>query len=84
MILYYNEVLLESEDIMQLTAILTPADEGGFVAMNPETGTYTQGETVQEALANLQEATELYLEEFPMKIRQKSLIKTIEVLANAS
>ena len=49
---------------MQLTAVLTPAAEGGFVAMNPETGTHTQGESVEDALANLQEATELYLEEF--------------------
>ena len=48
---------------MQLTAVLTPAPEGGFVATNPETGTTTQGETVEEALANLKEATELYLEE---------------------
>jgi len=31
---------------MQLTAVLTPAEEGGFVAMNPETGTTTQGETI--------------------------------------
>ena len=50
---------------MQLTAVLMPAEEGGFVALNPETGTTTQGETIEEALANLQEATELYLEEFP-------------------
>ena len=50
---------------MFLTAILVPAPEGGFVAMNPETGTTTQGETIPNALANLQEATELYLEEFP-------------------
>ena len=28
---------------MQLTAILTPAVEGGFIAMNPETGTHTRG-----------------------------------------
>ena len=48
---------------MQLTAVLVPAPEGGFVATNPETGTTTQGETVEEALANLREATELYLEE---------------------
>ena len=48
---------------MQLTAVLAPAPEGGFVATNPETGTTTQGETVEEALANLKEATELYLEE---------------------
>ena len=50
---------------MQLTAVLTPAEEGGFVAMNPETGTTTQGETIEEAIANLKEVTALYLEEFP-------------------
>lgn len=53
---------------MQLTAVLTPAEEGGFVALNPETGTTTQGETVEEAVANLREATELYLSEFPLPI----------------
>ena len=53
---------------MKLSAVLTPAQEGGYVAFNPETGTTTQGETVEEALANLAEATELYLEEFPMTI----------------
>jgi predicted RNase H-like HicB family nuclease len=52
---------------MLLTAVLTPAEEGGFVAFNPETGTTTQGETVHEAVANLKEATTLYLEEFPIK-----------------
>jgi hypothetical protein len=31
---------------MKLTAVLTPAEEGGYVALNPETGTTTQGETV--------------------------------------
>jgi predicted RNase H-like HicB family nuclease len=51
---------------MELTAVLTPAEEGGFVALNPETGTTTQGETVEQALANLKEATALYLTEFPM------------------
>jgi len=49
---------------MKLTVVLTPADEGGFVALNPETGTTTQGETVEEAVANLREATALYLSEF--------------------
>jgi predicted RNase H-like HicB family nuclease len=43
-----------------------PAPEGGFTALNPETGTTTQGESVEEALANLREAAELYLEEFPI------------------
>jgi predicted RNase H-like HicB family nuclease len=52
---------------MQLTAVLTPAEEGGFVALNPETGTTSQGETVEEAVANLKEATMLYLEKSPVR-----------------
>ena len=52
---------------MQLTAVLTPAEEGGYVAFNPETGTTTQGESVAEAVENLREATELFLEEFPQR-----------------
>lgn len=50
---------------MELSALLTVAPEGGYVAFNPETGTTTQGETIEEALENLKEATALYLEEFP-------------------
>ena len=46
---------------MELTAVLTTAEEGGFVALNPETGTTNQGETVEEAVANLRQATMLYL-----------------------
>lgn len=53
---------------MQLTAVLMPAPEGGFVAVNPETGTTTQGESSDDALTNLREATALYLEEFPVTI----------------
>lgn len=36
-----------------------------FVATCPEIGSVSQGQTMEEALQNLQEATELYLEEFP-------------------
>lgn len=64
---------------MTLTAILTPDSEGGFVALNPETGTTTQGDTLQEALLNLKEATELYLEEFPQKTSFPSLMTTFEI-----
>ena len=49
---------------MTLTAVLVPAQEGGYVAYNPETGSTTQGASVAEAVENLREATELYLEEF--------------------
>ena len=67
------------EQIMLLTAVLTAAEEGGFIALNPETGTTTQGETVAEAVLNLKEATSLYLEEFPMNIHAHPLVTTFEV-----
>jgi predicted RNase H-like HicB family nuclease len=59
---------------MHLTAVLTPAEEGGFVALNPETGSTTQGETIEEAIANLKDATALFLEEFPLQIAAHPLI----------
>lgn len=67
---------------MTLTAVLTPAEEGGFVAFNPETGTTTQGESVSEAVDNLREATELYLEEFPLVQTGHSFLTTFEVIAH--
>jgi predicted RNase H-like HicB family nuclease len=68
---------------MELSAVLTAAPEGGYIAFNPETGTTTQGETVEEALANLQEATELYLEEFPLAAVGRPLLTTFRVAAHA-
>jgi predicted RNase H-like HicB family nuclease len=71
------------ETPMLLTAVLIPAAEGGFTALNPETGTTTQGESVEEALANLREATELYLEEFPLTTSGQPLITTFQVAVDA-
>jgi predicted RNase H-like HicB family nuclease len=68
---------------MMLTAVLIPAPEGGYTASNPETGTTTQGETIEEAVANLREATTLYLEEFPLASAGRPLITTFEVAVNA-
>ena len=64
---------------MLFTAVLSPAEEGGYIALNPETGTTTQGETVDEAIANLKEATSLYLEEFPGTFSSHPLITTFDV-----
>lgn len=68
---------------MELSAVLTPAIEGGYVAFNPETGTTTQGESIEEALTNLQEATELYLEEFPLTVTGRSLLTTFHIAEHA-
>ena len=59
------------------------ADEGGFVALNRETGTTTQGEIVDEAIENLREATTLYLEEFGLTPHEAPLVTTFTVPHNA-
>lgn len=64
---------------MELTAVLTPAEEGGFVALNPETGTTTEGETVEETVANLREATALYLGKFPLPITGHPVVTVFTV-----
>ena len=42
-----------------------------YVAECPEVGTASQGTTIEDAVVNLQEATELYLEEFSLKETQQ-------------
>jgi len=52
---------------LRVEAVITAAEEGGFIAHDPSTGTTTQGESVEEASANLLEAVQLFLETFPEK-----------------
>ncbi len=54
-----------------------------YVAQCPEIGTASQGETIEEAVNNLQEATELYLEEFPIKTSFRPIMTTFEVPTHA-
>lgn len=62
----------------RLTAILHREEEV-YVAECPEVGTVSQGDTVEEALANLREATELFLEECPQPALAPRLLTTFEV-----
>ena len=61
-----------------LTAILYK-EEDVYVAECPEVGTASQGESIEEAITNLKEATELYLEEFPFPETSPRLLTTFEV-----
>ena len=54
-----------------------------YVADCPEVGTASQGGTIEEAVQNLQEATGLYLEEFPLKQACRPILTTFEVPAHA-
>jgi predicted RNase H-like HicB family nuclease len=65
-----------------LTAALHKEDDL-YVAECLEVGTVSQGATIEEAVANLKEATELYLEEFPLPEISPRLLTTLEVVAHA-
>jgi len=58
-------------------------EEDLYVAECPEVGTVSQGYTIEEAVANLKEATELYLEEFPLPQVTRSLLTTFEAAVYA-
>jgi predicted RNase H-like HicB family nuclease len=48
---------------MRFKVILEPSEEGGFTVYVPSLpGCISEGETSEEALENIQEAIELYLE----------------------
>ena len=51
-----------------------------YVAECPEVGTVSQGASVEQALANLKEAMELYLEEFALPKSGSVLLSTFEVV----
>ncbi len=59
-------------DPMRTTCVLIPDPDGGYTALNPETGTASQGDTIEEAEANLKEAVELYFESFPTRSNRQA------------
>jgi len=60
------------------SAIITK-EEDMFIAESPEVGTVSQGKTIEEAVNNLKEATELYLEEFPLKRKSNPIMTVFEI-----
>ena len=54
---------------MKLTIVLEPQEEGGFTAYVPSLpGCISQGETKEEAIKNIKEAIELYVEDEPKNL----------------
>ncbi|MFH1669790.1 MAG: type II toxin-antitoxin system HicB family antitoxin [Candidatus Woesearchaeota archaeon] len=48
---------------MEITIVLEPAEEGGYTAYVPSLpGCISEGDTKEEAIKNIKEAIELYLE----------------------
>jgi len=63
---------------VQIFTAVVHREEDLYVASCPEVGTVSQGGTIEDALANLKEATELYLEEFPVPDVGRPFLTTFE------
>ena len=69
--------------VVQTFTAVVHKEEDMYVATCPEVGTVSQGRTLEEAISNLKEATQLYLEEFPPAERGRTYITTFEVASLA-
>jgi predicted RNase H-like HicB family nuclease len=47
---------------VKLKVVLEPSEEGGYTIYVPSPGCISEGDTEEEALINIREAIELYLE----------------------
>ena len=59
--------------------VIVYKEEDMYIAECPEVGTVDQGETIEQAVAGVREATLLYLEEFPLPEASPKYITSIEV-----
>lgn len=67
---------------MRFKVVLEPSDEGGFTVYIPSLpGCISEGDTVEDALKNIEEAAELYLEpvEDDWVLDEQTLVKEIEL-----
>ena len=63
-------------------SVVIEKDEHGFYAWCPELrGCQSQGDTLEEAIANIKEAIELYLETLP--VEDRDLLLSREILTTA-
>ncbi len=72
-------MLKDETHVMRFSGIVWK-EEDMYVALCPELDIASQGKTVEEALKNLKEAIELYLEDEDAEVpKEASLLTTIEV-----
>lgn len=59
--------------------VIVYKEDDTYIAECPEIGTVDQGETIEQAVSGLKEATRLYLEEFPLLETSPRYITTMDV-----
>lgn len=57
--------------------VIVYKEEDMYIAECPEVGTVDQGETIEQAVEGVKEATRLYLEEFPLPEASPKYITSI-------
>ena len=66
---------------LQFNVIVVQDSSGGFVAFVPELpGCHTQGDTLEELMENIKEATELYLETLSEEEKEELLKHKTELV----
>lgn len=66
---------------MRLKIILEPSDEGGYTAYVPSLpGCISEGDSLDEAMANIREAVDLYLEPVEDDLLTKEGIEVRELV----
>lgn len=65
---------------MKLKIVLEPSEEGGYTAYVPSLpGCISEGNTREEALANIKEAVELYLEPVEDDLNYTPDVEVLEI-----
>ncbi|MBW4581688.1 MAG: type II toxin-antitoxin system HicB family antitoxin [Tildeniella nuda ZEHNDER 1965/U140] len=59
--------------------VILHKEEDMYIAECPEVGTVDQGDTIEQAIAGVTEATRLYLEEFSLPETSPRFVTSIEV-----
>ncbi len=81
MLINFFNLLLLYLKVMKLNVIVWK-EEDTFIVREVFTGVTTQGKTIEEALENIKEAVELYLEELPElkeELEKKEIIGVMNV-----
>ena len=63
----------------RIFTVILYKEDNMYIAECPEVGTVDQGETIEQAIAGLKEATRLYLEEFTLPETSPRFVTSIEV-----